>query len=72
VSGRSPDTGPLHLEPVDTANADVLLGMVRAFHAEEGRPFNHNLPQPSRGSLKASVWLARGVPTAPAMLSAMW
>ena len=57
MSGWSPDTGLPRFEPVGEADADVLLSMVRAFHAEEGRSLDAE-------SAAAVVGIARGEPLA--------
>jgi ribosomal protein S18 acetylase RimI-like enzyme len=63
VSGQSPVPDPLRFDPVSEADADVLLRMVRAFHAEEGHPLDAEaeaaVVRIAQGESMAPAWIAR-------------
>ena len=62
MSGRLPDNGLPRFEPVGEADADALLTMVQALHAEEGRSLDAD-------SAAAVVGIARGEPLARAWIA---
>ena len=57
MSGRLPDPCRLRFEPAGEAQADILLRLAHAFHAEEGRSLDAD-------AAAAVVGIARGEPLA--------
>lgn len=61
MSDRLSDPGLPRFEPADEADADILLRLARAFHAEEGHPLDAD-------SAAAVVGIALGEPLARAWI----